>query len=383
MTAKESATWLSVLNQEEGLARQQSGAGGSAGTPGGQNGANLAGHSLNEFDVDGVDESPPGLSGSDQGQDVDTDDYELFAGSRPAASAAKGGADRDTDSLDSELDKSSLRLQDGDVTDGGRKKRSSGEAQSTEQRVYMCPHPNCKHNDWRNAFVDRDLRNMHQSTCVFKPVAPTAVNSNMFPGNSQVQGLSGKGLFQVGGMAGNHGALMQGATGYSPLPLPAPIQNMSPMQHVQGGNSDHQPLHDLFVGLYGSSGMHAMESSMGVGRLSGLDGSELNSGLLASESGGMVNHQQRQMEASDLVAEESMFGQSFGEGSNVADVSIENNGSLPKDGKGYEHSFDHHHGVDLHSDYNFSTSFDLGIEPPVPLGPSIEFDEDLIWYFGA
>lgn len=385
MTAKESATWLSVLNQEEGLARQQTGAGGSAGTPGGHNGASLAGHSLNEFDVDGVDDSPPGLSGSDQGQDVDTDDYEPFAGSRPAFSAAKGGADRDTDSLDSEFDKSSLRLQDGDVVEGGRKKRSSGEAQSPEQRVYMCPHPNCKHNEWRNAFVDRDLRNMHQSTCMFRPVAPTNVTSNMFSGNTtQVQGLSGKGLFQVGGMAGNHGVMMQGATGYPPPPLPAPMQNMSPMsQNVQGGNSDHQPLHDLFVGLYGPSGMHGMESSMGVGRLSGLDGPELNSGLLASESG-MVSHQQRQMEASDLVAEENMFGQSFGEGSNVADVSIESNGSLPKDGKGFEHPFDHHHGVDLPSDYNFSTSFDLGIEPPVPLGPSIELlDEDLIWYFGA
>lgn len=394
MTAKESATWLSVLNQEEGIARQQSGAGGSAGTPGGHNGASQPGHSVNEFDVDGVDDSPPGLSGSDHGQDVDTDDYEPFAGSRPAFSAAKGGADRDTDSLDSEFDKSSLRLQDGDVVEGGRKKRSSGEAQSTDQRVYMCPYTNCKHSQWRNAFVDRELRNMHQSSCMFRPVAPAAVNSNVFSRNpqQQVQGLSGKGLFQVGGgMAGNstHGAVnMQGATGYAPLSLPAPVQNLPAMQqNMQGGNGDHQPLNDLFAGLYGPGGMHAMENSMGVARLNSLDGPELSSGLIATESG-MVSHQQhqhqqqRQMESSDFVAEENLFGQSFGESSNVAEVSMENNGSLPKDGKGFEHPFDHHQGVDLPSDYNFSASFDLGIEPP--LGSSIELlDEDLIWYFGA
>lgn len=229
---------------------------------------------------------------------------------------------------------------------------------------------------------------MHQSSCMSRPVAPAAGSNNMFSSRStqQVQGLSGNGLFQVGGMAGNHGAVnMQGATGYAPLALPAPMQNISAMQSMQGGNGDHQPLHDLFVGLYGPGGMHGMENSMGVGRLGGLDGPD---GLLGTESG-MVSHQQqqqhRQMESSDLVqAEENLFGQSFGEGSNVADVSMENNVSLPKDGKGFEHSFDHHQGVDLPSDYNFSTSFDLGIEPPVPLGPSIDLlDEDLIWYFGA
>ncbi|XP_024380924.1 protein ETHYLENE-INSENSITIVE 3-like 1a [Physcomitrium patens] len=385
MTAKESATWLSVLNQEEGLARQQSGAGGSAGTPGGQNGSGLAGNSSNEFDVDGVDDSPPGPSGSDEGQDVDTDDYEPCAGSRPAHSAAKGGADRDTDSLDSTFDKSSLRPQDGDLVDGSRKKRSSGEVQSMEQRVYMCPYPNCKRNEWRSAFVDRELRNMHQASCVFRPVASVSVNNIMYSGNTQPQGLSGKGLFQIGGMVGNPGGVIQGAAGYAPLPLPVPIQNMSSVPNMQGGNGDQQPLHDLLAGLYGANGMHPVEGSMGVARSSGLDGSELCNGLLAIDNG-MANQSQRQMDSSDLVADETMFGQGFGEGSNVTDVSMENHGSLPKDGKVFEHSFDPHSGVEPPLDYNFSSTFDIGIESHVPLGPSAIdhlLGEDPIWYFGA
>lgn len=336
MTAKESATWLSVLNQEEGIARQQSGAGGSAGTPGGQNGASLAGgHGLNEFDVDGVDdESPPGLSNSDQGQDVDTDNYEPF---RPAFSAVKNATDRDSDSLDSEFDKSSLRLQDGDVVE--RRKRSAGEAQSTEQRVYMCPYPNCKHSEWRNAFVDRELRNMHQSSCMFRPIAApsTTVFSRTHPSTPQVQGL-----FQVATPT-----TLQG--GYTPLPLPAPMQN------------DQHPLNDLFAGLYGHP---TLENAS-------------HHELLPPESN-MVNHHQQQQPSEHLVqAEENMFGQSpFAEGPNVSMEnsipSVKGDGMVGGGGGGFEPS-----------DYNFSASFDLGIEAPVPLGPSVEFDDDLIWYFGA
>jgi hypothetical protein len=155
---------------------------------------------------------------------------------------------------------------------------------------------------------------------------------------------------------------------------------MPNLQNMQGGNGDRQPIHDLFATLYGADGMHP-----GDGRHSGIDGSEINNGLLAIENC-MVNHQQRQMETTDFVADDNMFGQSFGEGPNVADVSLENQGSLPKDGKVFEHTFDHHQGVELPSEYNFSAPFDIGIEPSVPMGPaSIDhlLEEDFIWYFGA
>lgn len=90
------------------------------------------------------------------------------------------------------------------------------------------------------------------------------------------------------------------------------------------------------------------------------------------------------MEFLDFVVEENMFGQSFGEGLNVVEVSMENNGSLLKDGKGFEYLFDYYQGVDLLLDYNFSIFFDLGIDFFVLLGFFIElFDEDFIWYFGV
>lgn len=65
MIVKESVMWLLVLNQEEGIVCQQSGVGGSVGIFGGYNGVSFVGYSVNEFDVDGVDDFLFGLFGSD------------------------------------------------------------------------------------------------------------------------------------------------------------------------------------------------------------------------------------------------------------------------------------------------------------------------------
>lgn len=366
MTAKESATWLSVLNQEEGLARLQTGIGGSVGIPRGHNTSSLALNSASEFDVDGLDDSPQGLSGSDEGQDLDIEDYDPHNGSRHVYCTVKGNhsVERDVDSLDSEYDKTALRLQDGDLVEAGRKKRLAGDPLVPEQHVYMCPHANCKHNEWRNAFAERNLRNMHQATCLFRPELQNTANTNsmysagdMGHNSVQLQALNAKDLFQSGGA-------MQA---YTPLPLPAP-------QTMQGGGA-HLPLHDLFAGLYGANGLPG-DSPMNVGNVNGLEGQELGSGRHVRN-----DEHHRAMDTSELVSDEGLFGHGFGEGPSVSDIGIENC-SLQKGCKTFDNAFDPQ-GVEP-PEYGFSTSFDIGMDAPVPLGPPIDLlDDDLIWYFGA
>ena len=379
MTAKESATWLSVLNQEEGLAWPQKGMN-AVGTPGGHSSGSLAVNSASEFDVDGLGiDLQQGNSGSDEAQDVDTDDHDAPSASRSGFSALmKGGAERDADTLDSDF---ALRIQDGDTTESGRKKRSSGAADA-EQMIFMCRYKKCKHSEWRNAFAGREMRDTHVETCTMRSeiqgsTMSRSMSGSMAQSNDQLQVLGGNNLFQSDGIASSHANVLQGMAAYTPLPLPGHLQSVTPVQSTQGGNESHHLLHDLFAGIYGSSGLHPMENRMGVASISGA-AQELGGGHLGLDSAMDNHHHHRPMETSDLVSDENLFGHGFGASGN----GVDNFSNMQKEGNAFEHTFEQQ-GVELPAEYNFGTPFDIGMEAPVPLGPPIDLDEDLIWYFGA
>ncbi len=383
MTAKESATWLSVLVQEEEVVQWQNGTGGNKGTPATDNAGSLALNTSNEFDIEGLDEdSPQGLSQSDEGLDAETDDFDPFNGNRPAYSTPNQGSQggREGDSQGADYDQSSLRLQDGDAVDCRIKKHGMEDSFVPEHRVYMCPYDNCKHSEWRNAFSDRDLRNMHQSSCPYKPGVQTS--SALYPGAqgepSQSQVLSGQGPYQTGSLVGNHGVI-PGASGFTPLALTA-SHSVSSLPNMSGGGS--QSFHDLFTGFWVANGMR-MDASMTVANLSGPEAQGHGVPRLSGEETGLSDHHHHQpMDTSELVSEENLFGQGFGENTGVNDISIENCG-LQKDGKSFDHPFEHE-GVEIPPDYVFSSPFDIGLDPAVPLTPPLDLlDEDLIWYFGA
>ncbi|CAM6011975.1 unnamed protein product [Sphagnum balticum] len=141
MTAEESAMRLSVLNQEEPMAQQQNGSAGNIGASATNNANSLILHAATEFAVEGLeDNSPQGLSHSDKGQDVETDDFDPFN--------------------------------------------------------------------------DQDWCNMHKSTCPYRTdvevsgVLYLGVVDNQQP--SQLQDLTGQGLYQTDSLVRNHGAIPGG-----------------------------------------------------------------------------------------------------------------------------------------------------------------------------
>lgn len=116
---------------------------------------------------------------------------------------------------------------------------------------------------------------------------------------------------------------------------------------------------------------------MGVASISGA-AQELGGGHLGLDSAMDNHHHHRPMDTSDLVSDESLFGHGFvASGNGVGNFS-----NMQKEGNAFEHTFEQQ-GVELPAEYNFGTPFDIGMEAPVPLGPPIDLDEDLIWYFGA
>jgi hypothetical protein len=112
MTAEESATWLSVLNQEEQMAQQQNGSGGNIDASATNNANSLILHAATEFAVEGLeDNSPQGLSHSDKGRDAETNDFDPFNGNRLVFSIPQGGSQggREDDIVGTGYDKLSRR----------------------------------------------------------------------------------------------------------------------------------------------------------------------------------------------------------------------------------------------------------------------------------
>lgn len=149
MTARESATWLAVLNQEEAQARLELGLD-PLPTPqvdslnpaievyGYGNFSNLEG-GTSEYDVDGADMETPGRQG--EIGEGDEKANEIVPGVKRAGGAGSSGAG------------------------------PSGGDLVPEHRIFTCPFDGCPKKDWRAAFTDKNSRNAHQVVCPFKPPA--------------------------------------------------------------------------------------------------------------------------------------------------------------------------------------------------------------------
>jgi hypothetical protein len=136
MTAEESTTQLSVLNQEEPMAQQQNGSGGNIGASATNNASSLILHAATEFVVEGLeDNSPQGLSHSNKGQDAETDDFDPFNGNRLAYSIPQGGSQggREDDIVGTGYDKLSPRCS----TWHGKEMRIQGYVYPRAAAVYV------------------------------------------------------------------------------------------------------------------------------------------------------------------------------------------------------------------------------------------------------
>ncbi|KAK7320497.1 hypothetical protein VNO77_30022 [Canavalia gladiata] len=153
MTAKESATWLAIINQEEALARELypdycpplSSAGGNG---------SLVINDCSEYDVEGAedepnfdveDRKPENLHPSNLGMDRMMGRLPIQQPSHPI----KGGVVTNLDFM--------------------RKRKISSEFNMMmDQKIYTCEHPQCPYSEVRLGFQDRSSRDNHQLNCPYR-----------------------------------------------------------------------------------------------------------------------------------------------------------------------------------------------------------------------
>ncbi|KAJ7524824.1 hypothetical protein O6H91_17G023500 [Diphasiastrum complanatum] len=258
MTAKESATWLAVLHQEELLARQQCNALGitNTGTPGSANAGYITGSSTSEYDVDGFDESlNPTIAAEEL--DLEMEDTNFSQGDKVSFMPTWRPTN---EKKESELQLDGFHETMSNVVQNraelwNRKMLHSG---FPEPRVFTCPYEDCQYNDKRTAFIDRDLRNAHQLNCPYRPdvkdclafrsdsECPRApVHAAAFDNSLLLQGC-GKGVFQA---MLNSEDLCQGVNPFA-------------MLSEQDVCTGIQPFQELIRGLYGG-GLQA-DGTLGI-----------------------------------------------------------------------------------------------------------------------
>ncbi|KAJ7526952.1 hypothetical protein O6H91_16G028500 [Diphasiastrum complanatum] len=149
MTAKESATWLAVLTQEEEASSSQKSTAHNNAIPDRINARVLENTHISEYDVDDGFDSPNRVSF------VDEDNALIM----PVSSGTRSSS---LHSVGDEM-----------------------EQPVSAQRLFMCPYKECPHHEWRNAFHDRNLRNMHQNSCTHRPIYGSNVQGPINPQPTQ------------------------------------------------------------------------------------------------------------------------------------------------------------------------------------------------------
>ncbi|XP_044479730.1 protein ETHYLENE INSENSITIVE 3-like [Mangifera indica] len=163
MTAKESATWLAIINQEETLARELypescpplSSAGGSG---------SLVINDGNEYDVDGAEDEP---------------NFDVQERKPESLISSNLGMDRMKEGLP--VRQLSYPIKGEVITnfDFVRKRKPSTEiSMAIEHQVYTCEYFRCPYSEARLGYHDRTSRDNHQLTCPYRN------NSSEFGGSN-------------------------------------------------------------------------------------------------------------------------------------------------------------------------------------------------------
>ncbi|CAK9165719.1 unnamed protein product [Ilex paraguariensis] len=153
MTAKESATWLAIINQEEALARELypnccpplSMAGGSG---------SFAMNDSSEYDVEGAE---------------DDSNFDVQEQKPNNPNLLNIGMERFTDRLP--VQQLSHSIKDEIITnlDFTRKRKPANELNILmDHKIYTCEILQCPHSELRNGFQDRSSRDNHQLTCPYR-----------------------------------------------------------------------------------------------------------------------------------------------------------------------------------------------------------------------
>ncbi|XP_044461016.1 ETHYLENE INSENSITIVE 3-like 1 protein [Mangifera indica] len=155
MTAKESATWLAIINQEETLSRKlypDSCPPASAGESG-----SFVISDTSDYDVEGVDDDQ-----NVEVEEVKPHDVNLFR------FGAVGPRERlmMTQPLVPQI-KGELVETNSDFFQK-RKQLADEPLGMVDQKMYNCEYPQCPYSDYRLGFLDRSSRNNHQMNCPYR-----------------------------------------------------------------------------------------------------------------------------------------------------------------------------------------------------------------------
>lgn len=171
MTAKESATWLAIINQEEVLSRKL--------YPDSCPPVSACGSGsfiisdASDYDVDGVDDEPIVEVEDCKPRDVNLINMSTAAGPRdrfmmpPVAPQIKGEL----------VETSSDFIQK-------RRQPANEPHMMMDQKIYTCEYPQCPYNDSRLGFLHRTARNNHQLTCPYRNNASQGFGMSNFQINN-------------------------------------------------------------------------------------------------------------------------------------------------------------------------------------------------------
>ncbi|KAL5565665.1 hypothetical protein UlMin_028829 [Ulmus minor] len=175
MTAKESATWLAIINQEEAMARKlypdrcpPASVCGS--------GSFMVGET-SDYDVDGVDDEPNFEVEECKPHEVNIFNIGVVAPRdrlmMPPANPQIKGELIETNS------------------DFGQKRKQLGEEPQMmlDQKIYRCEYTQCQYHDYRLGFSDLTSRNNHQLNCPYRNNSSQAFGMSNFQSNNDKRAI--------------------------------------------------------------------------------------------------------------------------------------------------------------------------------------------------
>lgn len=153
MTAKESATWLAIINQEEALARELypescavvSSVGGAG---------SLVINDCNEYDVEGAEDEP---------------NFDVQECKPQNLISSSLGMERMGERLPNQQPPYAIKGEVVTNFDFARKRKPSNDlSMKMDQHIYTCEYLQCPYSDPRLGYHDRTSRDNHQLTCPYK-----------------------------------------------------------------------------------------------------------------------------------------------------------------------------------------------------------------------
>ncbi|XWS74253.1 hypothetical protein CRYUN_Cryun02cG0199600 [Craigia yunnanensis] len=149
MTAKESATWLAIINQEEALARELYPNSCPPLSSGGGNGS-LVINDCSEYDVEGAEDEPNFDVQERKSGNLDSSNFGMdrMRAIQQPPYPIKGEVVNNLDFM--------------------RKRKPSNDLNMMEHKIYTCEFLQCPYSELRLGFPDRTARDNHQLTCPYR-----------------------------------------------------------------------------------------------------------------------------------------------------------------------------------------------------------------------